>query len=536
MQRCKLTEPIITVSGLRGIVGESLTPEVAARYAAAFAAEAPAGEILVARDGRPSGSMLASAIHAGLQAVGRSTIDAGIAATPTVGVLLRRCKAAGAIQITASHNPPPYNGMKLFSRNGRVLSAGPGRAVLERYRRGGVAWASHDRLGSSRRCDDTSGDHLRAILETVDVERIRGRRFRVLLDSNHGAGGLLGRRLLEALGCQTTILGEQPTGRFSHPAEPTAENLASVLDSVVEHDVEIGFCQDPDADRLAVIDASGRYLGEEYTLAICVEHVLRQRASDSQAGPPGGIVTNCASSRMSQDIAARYAVPFFRSAVGEANVADAMIERGAVFGGEGNGGSIDPRIGYVRDSFVGMATLLDAMARREIVHRSASGRVAAIRDRQNEDVPTAGAIAGRHGRAATTVCRRNGRSARRPAARLVRPLAAGSRQQHRADSPRHRRSAYRERGPRVVQRCCKGVDRCNIAATVCRNCHKSLFLAGAIDVGGAKKRMTCRLWPANRRRKARGLQQRLSSRSTHTYTHSRCNRRNRHRLHRRSTR
>ncbi len=352
-----MTEPIITVSGLRGIVGETLTPEVAARYAIAFAAETQPGEILVGRDSRPSGFMLASAVHVGLQAVGRTTIDAGIVATPTAGVLLRRHKAAGAVQITASHNPPPYNGLKLFSAEGRVISAGPGQKVLERYREGQPKWATHDRIGEFRRCDDTITDHLRAVLETVDADRIRGRRFRVVLDSNHGAGGILGRRLLDELGCRVTLLGEQPNGRFAHPAEPTAENLAGVLVSVAEHEAEIGFCQDPDADRLAVIDQSGRYLGEEYTLAMCVEHVLRR-----QKGP---VAANCASSRMSQDIAERYGVPYFRSAVGEANVADAMIAQKAVFGGEGNGGPIDPRVGYVRDSFVGMALLLDAMAARE---------------------------------------------------------------------------------------------------------------------------------------------------------------------------
>ena len=370
-----MNEPIITVSGLRGIVGETLTPEVAARYAMAFAAEAADGEILVARDSRPSGEMLASAVHAGMQAVGRTTIDAGIAATPTVGILVRRFNAAGAVQITASHNPPQYNGMKLFSAEGRVISAGPGQKILERYR-ATAAGKVRPALGGCRRCDDAISDHWQAVAQTVDVERIRRRRFRVLLDSNHGAGGILGRRLLEELGCRTTIIGEEPNGRFAHPAEPTAENLAGVLKSVVEHGADIGFCQDPDADRLAVIDRAGRYLGEEYTLAICVEHVLRQSAAPGgqpQANAPGGeksgttrcVVTNCASSRMSQDVAERYGAAFHRAAVGEANVADAMLERGAIFGGEGNGGPIDPRVGYVRDSFAGMALLLDAMAFRD---------------------------------------------------------------------------------------------------------------------------------------------------------------------------
>ena len=378
-----MPEPIISVSGLRGIVGETLTPEVAIRYAAAFAAALPPGDILIGRDSRPSGRMLSLAIQAGLQARGRTTIDAGIAATPTVGVLLRHFKAAGAIQITASHNPAPYNGLKLFSAEGRVIPAGPGREVLQRYRTGSPAWLPQDRIGSCQRCDDTVTAHLLAVLDTVDAERIRQRRFRVLLDSNHGAGSILGRRLLHELACRVTVLGEEPDGQFAHPAEPTAENLAGVLTTVTNAGADVGFCQDPDADRLAVIDASGRYLGEEYTLAMCVDHVLRQprRAgvppakagcgagvSPAQAAgtaaPQNAIVANCASSRMSQDLAERYGVPYFRSAVGEANVVDAMLAHGALFGGEGNGGPIDPRVGYVRDSFVGMAQLLDAMAVR----------------------------------------------------------------------------------------------------------------------------------------------------------------------------
>ncbi len=362
-----MSELIISVSGLRGIVGETLTPEVAVRYVAALAAGLPPGDILLGRDSRPSGQMLSLAIQAGLHALGRSTIDAGIAATPTVGVLLRNFGAVGAVQITASHNPSPYNGIKLFTAEGRVIPAAPGRKVLERYHRyrdDAPDGAPPDRPGLGRMCDDATSAHLSAVLDTIDAQRIRSRRFRVVLDSNHGAGGILGRRLLTELGCRLTILGEEPNGQFAHPPEPTAENLSGVLKAVGEAGADVGFCQDPDADRLAVIDAAGRYLGEEYTLALCVDHVLRRRK--------GPIAANCASSRMSQDLAQRYGVPFIRSAVGEANVVDAMIAGGAIFGGEGNGGPIDPRVGYVRDSFVGMATLLGAMASRE----TAIGRLA----------------------------------------------------------------------------------------------------------------------------------------------------------------
>ncbi len=349
-----MPEPIISVSGLRGIIGETLTPEVAIRYAAAFADSVPGGDFVIGRDSRPSGNMLSEAIQAGLQAVGRNTIDAGIVATPTLGILVRKYQAAGGIQITASHNPSPYNGLKLFSAEGRVIPAEPGQKVLDRFRTGKPAWCDHTKLGRGFACEDSVTAHLIAVLDTVDPVRIRQQHYRVVLDSNHGAGGIMGRRLMHELACRVTVLGEDPDGRFEHPPEPTAENLASVLAAVPANHAQIGFCQDPDADRLAVIDENGRYLGEEYTLALCVDHILRQKK--------GPIAANCASSRMSQEVAIRHGAPFHRAAVGEANVVDAMLKHKAIFGGEGNGGPIDPRVGLVRDSFVGMAILLDAMA------------------------------------------------------------------------------------------------------------------------------------------------------------------------------
>lgn len=351
-------QPIISVSGLRGVVGESLTPEVVVRYAAAFAVAAPSGLILVSRDGRSSGRLIAELIHAALQAMGRPTADLNVQATPTVGVAVRQFQAAGAIQITASHNPLPYNGLKLFSPQGRVLPQAAGQTVLETYRAGQFEWAAYDRLGTRESIADPARGHLEAVLELVDVDRIYRRRFRVVLDANHGAGAVLGRRLLEELGCELIVRGEQPDGQFEHPPEPTAENLADVPQAVVEAEADVGFCQDPDADRLALIDHNGRYIGEEYTVALCVEQILSQRR--------GPIVINTATSRMNEEIAQRQGVPIYRAPVGEANVVDAMLEHEAIFGGEGNGGPIDPRVGLVRDSFVGMALVLDTLARRDL--------------------------------------------------------------------------------------------------------------------------------------------------------------------------
>jgi phosphomannomutase len=355
-------EIIISVSGLRGIVGESLTPAVAARYAAAFVELLPEGPVLVTRDGRVNGPELVAPIVAALSQGGsRRVLDAGIAATPTTGVLVRHHGCAGGVQISASHNPAEWNGMKLFSVEGRVVPGEFGRQVLERFQllddRGSTLDFQHP-ASSIQHPYDIISAHLSLIEKTIDVTRICDAGYRVLLDANHGAGSVLGGPLLKRLGCRVKLLGEKPDGRFAHTPEPTEENLASVSAQVTRAGAAIGFCQDPDADRLAIIDENGRYRGEEATLAICVDHVLRHT--------PGPVVTNCSTSRMTEDLARKYGVPFYRSAVGEANVVDEMLARGAVLGGEGNGGVIDPRVVLVRDSFVGMALVLDAMAAREM--------------------------------------------------------------------------------------------------------------------------------------------------------------------------
>jgi len=353
-----MSDLIITVSGLRGIVGTSLTDDIARRYAAAFAHSMPKGLFVVTRDGRDNGPQLVTPVCEGLIQGGATKIlDGQISATPTTGILVRKTGAVGGVQISASHNPSEYNGLKLFSSAGRVLPAALGNEVLQRFH------SNPPEMTEPPPCpiqtiSDTTSAHWSLVAQTVHLERIREKSFPVLLDANHGSGSLLGQRLLEELGCQVTGVGTTPDGKFSHPPEPTSKNLASVVQQVVQANAAIGFCQDPDADRLALIDENGRYLGEEYTLAICVNHVLRTT--------PGSIVTNCSTSRMSEDLANLYGVGFHRSAVGEANVVDKMLEVGAILGGEGNGGCIDPRVGLVRDSFVGMALVLDAMAERHL--------------------------------------------------------------------------------------------------------------------------------------------------------------------------
>jgi phosphomannomutase len=356
-----INQLIISVSGLRGIVGEGLTPDVAGRYAAAFAEVLPAGPVLITRDGRANGGPLVAPVAAGLSQSGsRHVLLAGIAATPTTGVLVRTQACAGGVQISASHNPAEYNGLKLFTATGRVIPAALGETVLTRYK--ALAAKSPSNLqpltSNIGHLTDSTSAHLALVAATVNADRIRARRFRVLLDANHGSGSILGRALLENLGCDVMLLGGEADGRFEHPPEPSAENLCGVLTEVTRANADVGFAQDPDADRLAIIDERGRYIGEEYTLALCTDHVLRQT--------PGPVVTNCSSSLMTEDLARKHGVPYFRSAVGEANVVELMLREQAVIGGEGNGGVIDPRVGLVRDSFAGMALVLDAMAARAL--------------------------------------------------------------------------------------------------------------------------------------------------------------------------
>jgi len=332
-----VSEPIISVSGLRGIIGESLDPILAIKYSTAFAGGIEEeGPIVVTRDGRATGSMLAQAICSGLSAIGRDVIYADVAATPTTGVIVRALKAAGGIQISASHNPAPYNGIKLFGAHGRVVDAVIGEKVL------------------ITNLEDTYTDHIDLVLKTVDVAAIKSKKFKVVLDSHHGAGSVVGKRLLETLGCDAVCLGDTPDGLFEHPPEPTETNLKNTAAEAVKFGADAVFCQDPDADRLAVIDETGAYIGEEYTLAITLNHALKTRK--------GSVVINCSSSRMSDDICKMNGSTLHMSAVGEANVTSKMIELDAVYGGEGNGGPIDPQVGYVRDSFVAMAQVLDAMA------------------------------------------------------------------------------------------------------------------------------------------------------------------------------
>jgi phosphomannomutase len=345
---------IVSVSGIRGIVGQGLTPGPALAFAAALGTHVDGGRVVLSRDGRPSGTMLRHAVLSGLLATGCEVEDLGVAPTPTCGLAVRRLRAAGGIQITASHNPAPWNGLKLFGPDGAVLTAAEGRKVQALFDAATFRGAPWDRLGSvvdNGRAEDW---HRERVLELVDVPRIRSRQLRAFLDANGGAGGPLGRRLLESFQCRPVCVGCTADGCFEHPPEPVAENLREIAPLVPEEDADVGFVLDPDADRLALIDDTGRYIGEELTLALAVAFRLRY-----ERGP---VVINMSTSRVIEDIARRHGVPVHRTAVGEANVVEQMRAVGALIGGEGNGGVIDPRVGWVRDPFIGMGLVLNLLA------------------------------------------------------------------------------------------------------------------------------------------------------------------------------
>lgn len=353
---------MLSVSGARGIVGASLTPVTAADFAAAFGSfiKASTGEsnpvICLGRDSRPSGEMFAAAVTAALATVGCKVIDLGVVATPTVGVMVTQRNAHGGIVITASHNPIEWNGLKCINSRGMALPKDDIEEVIRRFREHDIDNADPTDLTAEQ--DAMANEqHVQRVLSLIDVEPIRIANFTVVLDSVNGAGCVSGRMLLDALGCEVIHMNGQPTGQFAHTPEPTEENLRDLAAKTASTpNAACGFAQDPDADRLAIIDETGRYIGEEYTLVLAARRML-----DIRGGGP--MAANLSTSRMIDDLANRYAgSAVHRSAVGEANVAAVMQEYDAIIGGEGNGGVIVPDVCWIRDSLSAMALVLSLLA------------------------------------------------------------------------------------------------------------------------------------------------------------------------------
>lgn len=347
---------ILSISGLRGVIGDGLDPLYITEFAASLGTMFSGGKIVVAQDGRCTGPILYHSVVAGLIATGCEVLDAGIATTPTCGVLVKHHGAAGGLQITASHNPIEWNGLKPFAPDGSVFNRELGQQLLEILEEGEIAWSDWTNMGSVTPIEDPAGPHIATVLDLVDVDEIKKRKFKVVIDCNHGSGATCGPRLLEELGCEVIVLGGTPDGKFEHIPEPVEKNLTDLCAAVVKHGADAGFAQDPDADRMAIVDNSGRYIGEELTLALAADHVLARRK--------GPLVVNGSTSRITEDIATKHGCQFHRSFVGEAHVCAKMRAVRAELGGEGNGGVIEPRVGYVRDSLVSMAYVLDGLVER----------------------------------------------------------------------------------------------------------------------------------------------------------------------------
>ncbi|MHC5006957.1 MAG: phosphoglucosamine mutase [Planctomycetota bacterium] len=353
---------MLSVSGARGIVGDSMTPAVAADFAAAFGSWArdtsgsPQPAVCLGRDTRPSSEMLTAAAAAGLDAVGARVIDLGVVPTPTVGIMVSDHGAAGGMMITASHNPAEWNGLKCIGADGAAPPASEVDRILHCFRERDFHMAQ-PREHTAREHDGRGNDlHVGIVLAQVDVAAIRSAGLRSVLDSVNGAGAAPGRTLLDALGCTVVHLNPQHEGRFDRGPEPTPENISELARRTAEERAHVGFAQDPDADRLAIVDEQGRCIGEEYTLVLAARRWL-----DLHGGGP--IVTNLSTSRMIDDVAAACpGATVHRTPVGEAHVVQCMQQTGATIGGEGNGGVILRPVCLIRDSLSAMALVLDLVA------------------------------------------------------------------------------------------------------------------------------------------------------------------------------
>ncbi len=352
-----MTTRILSISGLRGVVGDGLDPVYVAEFAGAFGTMMSGGRIVIARDGRSTGTVMYHAVVSGLLAAGCEVLDAGICTTPSCGVLVQHLEAAGGLQITASHNPIEWNGLKPFSPDGSVFNRDLGQQLVQILEDNEILWKDWSGTGRLTSISNPSSPHIERVLKLVNQQVIRQREFKVVLDCNHGSGATCGPQLLEQLGCEVVVLGGTPDGRFEHIPEPVEQNLADLCRAVVTNGADAGFAQDPDADRLAIVDNTGRFIGEELTLGLAADHILATRK--------GPFVVNASTSRITADIAKQHGCQFHRAFVGEAHVCTKMRAVGAVLGGEGNGGVIEPHVGYVRDSLVSMAYVLDGLAAKQ---------------------------------------------------------------------------------------------------------------------------------------------------------------------------
>ncbi|MDD5593154.1 MAG: phosphoglucosamine mutase [Candidatus Margulisbacteria bacterium] len=348
---------IISISGVRGLVPESLTPEVCLDLAKAFGTYLDGGKVVVGTDPRQSSEFIKGIIFSGLLSTGCKVVDLGIAPTPTVGIMTRELEAAGGIVVTASHNPLPWNGLKFMRGDGIFLNEAEGTEFLKIYK--SKQWKTAPARGVS--VNRTGLDvHIKKVLKAINAAAVKKAKFKVVYDGCNGAGSIAMVRFLEKLGCQVFAVNCSTKLPFPHNPEPVAANLGELMELVKSKNADIGFAVDSDADRLAIVSDEGKAIGEELTLALAVKFVLG-------AGPAIGtkkpiVVVNLSTSRVIDDVCEESGALLIRTKVGEVNVTEELKNLKGLIGGEGNGGVIYPKVGWNRDSLSGAGLVLSLLA------------------------------------------------------------------------------------------------------------------------------------------------------------------------------
>lgn len=355
-----MAAPMISVAGIRGIVGESLLPEEFLRYILAFATLMEGGPVVVGGDSRVSREMMRHLAFAGLSSAGCTVHDIGLAPTPTVGLMTRELEARGGIAITASHNPAQWNAYKFFDAEGSFLDKAANARLLEIAASGNFLRAPYNCLGKVLPRQDAIARHVQRVVAAVNVPAIAARKFKVVVDCVNGVGGLIAEPLLKELGCEAVLFDYDVNAEFPRNPEPLPENLGKLGDFVRQHKADVGFAIDPDADRLAIVDETGRPMGEERTLVLAAAAALQTAKTAGDALTP--LVANLSTTRALDDVAERFGVPLYRTAIGEAHVVGRIRKEQAIIGGEGNGGVIFPQVHPGRDSATGIALILQALA------------------------------------------------------------------------------------------------------------------------------------------------------------------------------
>jgi len=354
-----MSKLMVSLSGVRGVFGDTLTPDIVQKYAAYFGIFCQRGKIVIGRDSRTSGCAMRGIIISSLLSVGCDVVDLGIVPTPTVLIAVQDHLAAGGISTTASHNPPEWNAMKFIDGDGMFLSANRAADFFASMEKP-IGWSKWDELGDYFSDHNAITRHIDKILQIpyIDFGAIRKRKFRVVVDSVNGAGGLATPNLLNMLGCEVFEINSEPNGLFAHPAEPLNQNLVQLEAAVLEHKADIGFATDPDVDRLSLVSEQGKCIGEELSVALAELYMLARK--------PGDIVVNLSTSMLSDHIAGLFGVKVHRTKVGEINVGKKMQEILSPIGGEGNGGIICPGVNYTRDALAGIALILALLTEKKV--------------------------------------------------------------------------------------------------------------------------------------------------------------------------